>query len=300
MDNRQTIASGPDPVMQPGMPGQPGVPYTAAFSQPITSPGAQDMSQPMQPVQPAQPIGAQNIEQNPLTGAPMMMQSPAPVNVLKKDTKSLIKTIAIIALSLISVTFIGLFIWMFVQYDEARTNVDGQIATAVAEEVNANTMRLENEFAEREKYPFQTFAGPADYGELTFEYPKTWSVYIAKDAHNGGDFEAYLNPVEVNEVSNETLMALRVKILDTAFDDVAKTYESDLQGETPKLRLESVTIGQDGTITANKYTGILPGTEFEGYAVLFKIRDKTAIIQTDSVLFESDYNTLLSSVRFNA
>jgi len=34
--------------------------------------------------------------------------------------------------------------------------------------------------------------------------------------------------------------------------------------------------------------------------VIFKIRDKTAIMQTDSVLFEADYNTLLSTVQFNA
>ena len=303
MDNRQPIVSGPQPNNQ--QPGRPGTPYTAAFSQPITSPGAQDTSQPMQPVQVAQPIvsqpvASQNAEQNPLTGAPMIMQAPAPVNELKRDTKSLIKTIAIIALSLISVTFIGLFIWMFVQYDNTRTNVDGQISNAVVKAVDENTTKLENEFAEREKYPFQTFAGPADYGELTFEYPKTWSVYVAKDAHNGGDFEAYLNPVEVNEVSNETLMALRVKILNTPFDDVAKTYQSDLEGETPKLRLESVNIGQDNKIAANKYIGILPGTEFNGFVVVFKIRDKTAIIQTDSVLFEGDYNQLLSSVRFNA
>lgn len=310
MDSKQPIISSGAgvPGAQPGVPGtqpsmaaQPNQPYTAAFSQPITSPGGADMSQPMQPAQMAQPIGMPNVEQNPLTGAPMIMQAPAPVAPApKKDVKSLIKTIAIIALSLLSLTFIGLFIWMFTQYDAKRTDVDGQIADAVVEAVDANTMKLESEFAQREKYPFMTFAGPADYGELTFEYPKTWSVYVAKDAHDGGDFEAYFNPVEVNVVSNETIMSLRLKILNTAFDDVVKTYQGELEGETPKLSLESVTIGQNGDITANRYTGILPGTEFAGFAVVFKIRDKTAIMQTDSVLFEGDYNTILSTIRFNS
>ena len=289
MDNKKSIVSGPDSQ-----------PYTAAFTQPITSPGAQDTTQPMQPAQMAQPLQASNAEQNPLTGAPMIMQAPAPVAEPKKDAKSLIKTIAIIALSLISVTFIGLFIWMYVQYDEKRTDVDGQIAKAVVEAVDENTVKLENDFAEREKYPFKTFAGPADYGELTFKYPKTWSVYVAKDAHNGGDFEAYLNPSEVYEVGNETLMALRVKILNRPFDDVVSEYQSDLEGETPRLRLESVTLGENNDITANRYSGILPNTEFDGFVVIFKIRDKTAIIQTDSKTFENDYNKLLSSIVFNA
>ena len=296
-------------------------PYTAVFSQPITSPGAADNSQPMQPVSMAQPIQSQpvqpggmgsqgmdsqtmepnQVEQNPLTGAPMMMQAPvAPIIKPRKDISSLVKTIAIVALSLISLTFIGLFIWMFIQYDNKRTDVDGQITAAVVAAVDANTAKLENEFAEREKYPYQTFAGPADYGELTFEYPKTWSVYVAKDAHNGGDFEAYFNPLEVNEVSSEVIAALRLKILDTPFDEVSEVYQNELQGEEAKMRLDSVTIGLNNDITANRYTGVIPDTEFNGIVILFKIRDKTVLMETDSVLFEGDFNTLLSTVRFNS
>ena len=34
--------------------------------------------------------------------------------------------------------------------------------------------------------------------------------------------------------------------------------------------------------------------------VIFKIRDKTAILQTDSMLFIDDFNKLLDTVQFNA
>lgn len=284
-------------------------PYTAAFTQPIISPQGADMSQPMGSAQMAQPMqgqpmpghGVPNVQQNPITGQPMISQSPVPeVPLIKRDTKSLIKTIAIIALSLLSLTFIGLFIWMFVEYENASTNVEGQVADAVVKAVDENTTKLEDEFTEREKYPFKTFAGPADYGELTFEYPKTWSVYVAKDARAGGDFEAYFNPVEVNEVSETTINALRLAIKDTAFDEVAAEYQDALEDEENPLKLESVTIGKGMNITANRYTGNIPGTEFNGIIVIFKIRDKTAIMQTDSILFQADFDTLLSSVRFNA
>lgn len=283
-------------------------PYTAAFSQPITSPQGADMSQPMGPTQMAQPIQAPQpmqmpggVDQNPITGQPMVMRSSvSEIPPIRRDVKSIVKTIAIIALSLVSLTFIGLFIWMSVEYNNARTDVDGQIAEAVVEAVDEKTMKMETEFAEREKYPFQTFAGPADYGELTFEYPKTWSVYIAQDAHAGGDFEAYFNPVEVYEVSEQTINALRLAVKNEAFDDVVSEYQEALEDEEAPLRLESVTIGKDNNITANKYIGRIPDTEFNGIIVVFKIRDKTVIMQTDSVLFENDYNALLSSVRFNA
>lgn len=290
MDNKQPISSGQ--------------PYTAVFTQPTNSPQGADMSQPMGPTQAAQPmqgIPSGGVASNPITGQPMMMQASVPeVPPIKKDLTSLIKTIVIIALALVSLTFIGLFIWMWTQYDSAKTDVDGQIADAVVKAVDENTTKLEKEFTVREKYPFKTFAGPADYGELTFEYPKTWSVYVAKDAANRGDFEAYLNPVEVYEVSDETVNALRVAVKDEGFDEVAEEYQRELEGDQPTLKLESVTIGKDNNITANRYTGKIPGTELNGIVVIFKIRDKTALLQTDSVLFQSDYDTLLSSVRFNS
>lgn len=297
MDNGNPIASGNAPFDGDKKP------YTAAFSQPITSPQGMDAQQMAGTMQAAQPIasGPNPVGQNPVTGVPIMSQNVAPEPVPKRrDVMSLVKTIAIITLSLLSLTFIGLFIWMFVQYDEKRTDVDGQIAEAVVEAVDANTTKLENEFTEREKYPFKTFAGPADYGELTFEYPKTWSVYVAKDASAGGDFEAYFNPVEVNVVSETTIDSLRLIIKDDAFDNVAAEYQDALEADPPTLKLDSITIGQENNIPASRYTGLIPGTEFNGYIVLFKIRDKTVIMQTDSVLFEEDYVKILASVRFNA
>lgn len=278
-------------------------PYTAAFSQPITSPQGMDVAQMNGTTGVAQPIASSGapVEQNPVTGAPIISQNMAPEKIPKRrDVVSLVKTIVIIALSLVALTFIGLFIWMFVQYDEKRTDVDGQIAEAVVKAVDENTEKLENEFTEREKYPFKTFAGPADYGELTFEYPKTWSVYIPRDAAKGGDFEAYFNPVEVNEISDENIDSLRLAIRDEAFDDVISEYQREIEGDEPTMKLDLITIGKDNNINANRYTGIIPGTEFKGYVVIFKIRDKTVIMQTDSVLFEADYAKILSSVRFNA
>ena len=271
-------------------------PYTAAFTQPIISPQGADMSQPMGPAQMAQPM------QNPTTGQPMMMmQAPTPqIPVVKKDVKSLVKTIVIIALSLLSLTFIGLFIWMLMEYRAASTDVDGQIAVKVAEAVDENTAKLEEDFVKRDKYPNRTFAGPTDYGELTFEYPKTWSVYIPKDATKGGDFEAYFNPIEVNEISNQNINSLRLSILDKAFDDVISRYQSEVEGKEPKMRLDTIMIGKERNVNANLYTGIIPGTEFRGHVVVFKIRDKTVIMQTDSELFNEDYDNILGSVTFNA
>lgn len=229
-------------------------------------------------------------------GRQMVQQQQAMVP-LKKDYSGVIKTVAIVLLSLISVTFIGLFIWIFMQYNEVSENVDGQIAVAVAEAKDELTGQLEKEFAEREKLPYKTFSGPVDYGQLTFNYPKTWSVYVESDASNGGDFHAYFNPNQVDEVSEDTINALRASIVEKSFDDVAKEYQRVMDRPDSGLTVQATTVNG---IPMNRYTGKIPNTDLNGFIVIFKIRDKTAILQTDSVLFENDYNALLETITFNA
>lgn len=244
-----------------------------------------------QPMPPTGPIGS--------GGMQTMQQAQAPV-MPRKDVSGLVKTIVIIIVSLIAVTFIGLFIWMNLEYRNARTDVDGQIAVAVAEAKDEQAMTLENEFREREKYEYKTFSGPADYGSLTFEYPKTWSVYVAAAATTGGDFNAYFNPIQVDAVGKETINALRVTIRDKSFDEVSQEYQKAMDKKDSNLTMTSTTIGKSGNITANRYTGSIPDAKgLSGYIVTFKIRDKTAILQTDSVSFEADFNKLLGTVTFN-
>ncbi|MBR2994091.1 hypothetical protein IKF43_01700 [Candidatus Saccharibacteria bacterium] len=253
---------------------------------------------PVQPVQSMPPMQSAQV----MPGMPMVQQVQM-VPEKKKDVAGLVKTIAIIIVSLIAVAFIGLFIWMFVQYKDIQTDVEGQISVAAAEARDEQATKMEAEFLEREKYPYKTFSGPADYGQLTFEYPKTWSVYVAAAATNGGDFNAYFNPIQVDAVGKETINALRVTIRNKSFDDVVAEYQKAMDRKDSGLTVESVTIGktEDGSaITANRYTGKIPNTELNGIIVIFKIRDKTAILQTDSVLFQEDFDKLLTTVEFNA
>ena len=230
-----------------------------------------------------------------------MVQKPIAAPVAKKDKYSLIKTIAIIALSLGMVTFIGLFIWINAEYGQAKEeyrDVDIKVSDAVNKAKDEQYKADQAEYVELEKYPFKTFAGPADYGELSFEYPKTWSVYVAEAATEGGDFNAYFNPVQVDAVGKDTINALRVTIRAKSFDDVAAEYKKAMERKDSGLTMEAVTIA--GDTPANRYTGKIPNTDLSGFIVVFKIRDKTVILQTDSVLFKDDFDKLLETVKYNA
>lgn len=280
-----------NPQMSPMPPMQPMQPMPGANGQ-IMSGQPMQSGQPVQPIQPAQPMGQY---QTAPSGMPMVQQVQAPVEP-KKDVAGLVKTIAIIILSLLAVTFIGLFIWMTVQYNDVQTDVDGQISVAVAAAKDEQAQKMEAEFLEREKYPYKTFSGPADYGQLTFEYPKTWSVYVAEAANAGGDFNAYFNPGQVDAVGKDTINALRVIIRDQSFEDVTAEYQRELDRKDSELTVEATTVNG---VSANRYTGKIPGTDLQGFIVIFKIRDKAVIMQTDSVLFQEDFDKLLGTVTFN-
>lgn len=228
----------------------------------------------------------------PVAGAPIATSAPRLTKAHNDHNRRVIETVILIIVSLIAVTFIGLFIWKYLEWNSIRIDIDGQIDSAVAAAVYENTTKLENEFVEREKYPYKTFVGPVDYGSLSFEYPKTWNVYIARDTSSGGNFEAYLNPGEVQPVSTTTINALRVIIYDQSFDNINRTYDSLLRNGKLSIATRSI-----GSAVANVYTGTLPNN-IQGIATLFKLRDKTVLIQTDALLFSDEYYKLLDTVTF--
>ena len=242
-----------------------------------------------QPFGPSAPGTVPNFGSAAVTSTP----DPAPATPPRKPVnRNLIETIILVVVSIVAMVFIGLFIWKYIEWDSVKTDVDGQIDAAVAMAVAENTTKLENEFTEREKYPYKSFMGPADYGSLSFEYPKTWNVYIAKDAANGGDFEAYFNPGEVQPIGNDTINSLRVTIRDAAFDSVVKSYDSNLRNG--KL---SVVTRNVGSAVANVYTGEIR-SNVRGIVAIFKLRDKTVLLQTDAELFSAEFYKILDTVTF--
>lgn len=229
------------------------------------------------------------------TGAPLTsahMYAPT----TNKRHYTVILSIILVLMTAVAIVFIWLYIQKYSEWETARNDVDSQIDVAVAMARAETTTKLEEEFAEREKYPYRTFAGPADYGSLTFEYPQTWSVYIAHDVIEGGDFEAYMNPVQVEPVSRETINALRITIRDEAFDYAVREYTDMVGREDSTLALSTRNVG--GTL-ANLYIGDLPDG-IRGAMVAFKLRDKTVMLQTDADLFIDQFYKILDTVTFNS
>lgn len=201
--------------------------------------------------------------------------------------------IATIVLILVVTGLIVLSVWLYFNYNDQKTNVDAKIETAVsvAKKTQVNIDNIKR--TESEKLPNRQFVGPDDLGRATFEYPKTWGVYINKDATNGGTFEAYLNPIIVPPVSASQQYALRVVIDQIDYDKEIATYGTLVK--KGDLKASSVVAdGNSGTRLDGSFS-----KDIRGSAVLFKIRDKTLTIRTDAVTFASDFDKLIATIKFN-
>lgn len=202
--------------------------------------------------------------------------------------------IVIVILSVLFVAAGSTAIWAYSNYSEQKTNVDGKVDLAVAEAKKEQADIDEAKFAEREKEPNRQFVGPDDYGRLTFSYPKTWSVYVAKDVAEGGDYEAYLNPVTVPPVSSKQQYGLRVTIEQENYDEVVESYDARIK----KGDLRSSSFSANGN-SGIRFDGNFT-KDIRGSAVLFKVRDKTVILRTDADTFKPDFENMIKTIDFNS
>lgn len=201
--------------------------------------------------------------------------------------------IASILLAVFAAGLAGFGIWAYTNYLDQKNNTDAKIEAAVTEAKKVQATDLEKSFIEREKQPYTKFNGPDDLGHVSFDYPKTWSVYIAKNGATS-DYEAYLNPGSVPTVSNQQPYAARVVVTDRSYDSTLKSYEALVK----KGDLKS------SPVTVNGFTGVRLDGKFsnqrEGSSVIFKVRDKTLLLSTDASAFKADFDSvLLKSLDFN-
>ncbi len=204
-------------------------------------------------------------------------------------------TLAIIGL-LVLVVVLGVFgTWSYLNYLDQKKDVDGKVADAAAKARLEQSDKDEADFAARENKDTRQFAGPSDYGRLTFDYPKKWSAYQATDVSEGGGatYEAYFNPDLVPPVSDTQKFALRVTIEQITYDKAVSSYDSMVK----KGSLKS-SVYTDGKHTGTMLTGTF-NEDIIGTAVLIKMRDRTLTIRTDGDTFRDVFDAILKTVDFN-
>jgi hypothetical protein len=198
-----------------------------------------------------------------------------------------------IVLAVLTVGLGGFGVWAFLNYQDQKNNVDAKISAAVADAKREQTALDQTAFLEQEKVPTRQIVGPTDLGQVKLSYPKTWSVYVDKSGA-GNSYEAYFHPLVVPPLASGTPYALRVSIVNARYESVLAGYNEKLKNG--QLKASPITVvSVDGTRLDGAFSNSIRGS-----MVLFKIRDKTLQVYTQSVNFQGDFdNIVLKSLEFN-
>jgi hypothetical protein len=192
------------------------------------------------------------------------------------------------------------------EVNELTQNTEAIVAAREAEIRRDERAIADAEWTEREKYcnaggRGHSFVGPDDYGRFGFYHPCNWSIYVSQPARSGGNFEAIFHPRKIISGGNEAY-ALRFSIVTQSYDSVIAGRQGLVSAGKLTMSTFTNTInpGQPNqyTITGTRFDGEMMAGVPGGAEVIFRIRDKTAIVRTDSGLFKADFDRLISTITF--
>jgi len=214
----------------------------------------------------------------------------------KRGQLGILNTAGLVAgfMSLAFVLSMGFGVWAFSGMQENQKDLDSKIATATEVAVQEAESAKDVEFAEEQKTPFKKYVGSATYGSLSFEYPKTWSVY-AEEKTSGTILDFYGQPDLIPGISKTVTFVFRAQILGSAYDTEVKKFDS---------------IAKSGKVTVTAYRpdkvqsqlGVIVRGEIAtgktGVLVLLPQRDKTFKLWTESNDYLNDFDGILKSISF--
>ena len=184
--------------------------------------------------------------------------------------------------------------WAYMGRQEYKNEADEKIAAAVKTAENRQKLQLEKTFAEQQKSPHRTFRGSPTYGSVSFNYPRTWNVYVDEGQNGSQPLKALLHPEYVPAQKQDTAYALSVEMLSQPYEQVIVPYQGQVsQGRVQASAFVPPKLANQPNVT--------PGSRFDGQVnnnrrgslIVIKVRDKTLIVATDGVDFLNDFNQVV-------
>jgi len=206
------------------------------------------------------------------------------------EAGSLVLPLAIMAVLLLSTLIFG--IWAFAGMQDYKTNSDKKSAVAVAKAVKEEDVKKDAEFAEKEKSPVKSYSGPATFGSIVLQYPKTWSAYIeeASTASSSTPVNGYFSPNFVPAIQSASLFALRVQVVNTGYVEVLKSFDSAVK--SGKASVAAYRAPKVPGVLGSMVSGSLTDKK-TGSMVILPLRDKTIKIWTEGADFNGDFNSIV-------
>lgn len=220
-----------------------------------------------------------------------MGQVPVPTGVSSSGGgSSLLWIIALIVTGLLLVGALVFGFWAYGERGDYKANVDEKVAAAVGVAQEQTKEEMTIQFAEDSKSPLKKYVGPASYGSVEVEYPKTWSGYIASsDGNSSTPLSAYFHPDVVPAVvssNNRQAIALKVEVLNQAYDQVVSRHSGSItNGDLVAVPYALPKVPEQVGV---RFSGKLD-QQLNGVQVVLPLRDKTLVVTTETDKYLEDF-----------
>jgi hypothetical protein len=211
-----------------------------------------------------------------------------------------ILNVLLIPVIFLVVLFIGVSafaFWAYSSRQDYKNNVDQKIDTAVQSAVQLAQSADAKQYAQEAKYPLATFTGPSTFGSVTFQYPKTWSGYVAEESNSQTPINGYFYPAIVPDVTNTTNnYALRVQLLEQSYTDSMQQLAGNVSNG--KLAVSQYTLPKLPNVIGSMLQGQISSNN-QGTMVVLPLLNMTLEVWTEAPQFESDFtNIILPNLTF--
>lgn len=197
--------------------------------------------------------------------------------------------ISLVLAVLLLIGAIGFGGWAYTQMTDYRDNSDQKVAEAEQIAIQKESELKDKQFAETLKNPLKTYSGPAAYGGLHIEYPKTWSGYVDETGGGGSAYvNGYFNPgVVPSTSSSKSVFALRTQVTSTAYASVLKEFST--QQKAGKLTVSAYALPKLPKVVGVKAVGQTSDKK-NVIMVVLPLRSQTLKIWTEGSQGVADFN----------
>lgn len=183
----------------------------------------------------------------------------------------------------------GFGIWAFTSRADYKNNSDKKAAAAAAASAQAQQSTDAAKYAEELKQPFSTFIGSAAYGNVTVNYPRTWSAYIVQVDRSATPISGYFQPKIVPSVVDpNNSFALRVELVSSTYQSVVDSFKGRFDKGTATAT--PFTLPKVPSVVGLRVEGQITSTK-QGAMVILPLRNMTLKVWTEDNNFKGDLDT---------
>lgn len=183
----------------------------------------------------------------------------------------------------------GFGIWAFTSRADYKSNSDQKAAVAAASAREEQEAADAAKFAEEIKKPYDSYIGPAAFGNITVNYPKTWSAYVIESERGSNPVAAYFQPKTVPTITDQdNNFALRVELVTSTYQNALDQFKGRLDKGTATI--QPYTLPKVPSVVGSRIEGQITERK-QGTMIILPLRNLTLKIWTESNDFKGDLDT---------